>query len=328
MSRTNALINLSAFLRDIQKTPREIENYFSMNIQPFKTGKVREIYEAGENIILVASDRVSAFDVILPTPIPDKGKMLSTLSVFWFARTSHLIDNHLLLHRIADFPAPWNEIAAENDWDGRAMLCRRAEVLPIECVVRGYLAGSGWKQYQQTGGVCGVKLPPGLRESDQLPSPIWTPTTKAALGDHDMPISWEQTVEILGAARAQQAREASLQLYDWIAAFAAAKGLILADTKFELGIADGDLIVVDEMATPDSSRYWEAATYAPGRAQHSLDKQFVRDYLESLGWNKVAPAPALPAAVVEKTRAKYVEAYDRLTGNSWPDRDVRPRPLV
>ena len=296
-----------------------------MCIQPIKTGKVREIYDAGDNIILVATDRISAFDVILPTPIPDKGRILSTLSVFWFARTSHIIDNHLLLHRINDFPAPWADFGARNDWENRAMLCRRAEVLPVECVVRGYLSGSGWKQYQQTGEVCGVKLPPGLRESNKLPAPIFTPTTKADLGDHDAPISWQQTVEILGEARAKQVREASLELYDWIHDYAQTKGLILADTKFEMGIADGDLIVVDEMATPDSSRYWEAATYEAGRAQQSLDKQFVRDYLETLSWNKSAPGPNLPADVVNGTRAKYIEAYDRLTGLSWPDNDVRAR---
>ena len=296
-----------------------------MNIQPIKTGKVREIYDAGDNIILVATDRISAFDVILPTPVPEKGQILSTLSVFWFARTSHIIDNHLLLHRVADFPGAWREFGLANDWNQRAMLCRRAQVLPVECVVRGYLSGSGWKQYQQTGEVCGVKLPPGLRESDKLPAPIFTPTTKADLGAHDAPISWEQTIEILGRARATQVREASLELYDWISRFAQNKGLILADTKFEMGLADGDLIVVDEMATPDSSRYWEAATYQPGRAQASLDKQFVRDYLETLSWDKTAPGPALPAAVVEATRAKYVEAYDRLTGLSWPENDVRAR---
>lgn len=296
-----------------------------MNIQPFKSGKVRDIYDAGDNIILVASDRISAFDVVLPTPVPDKGKILSTLSVFWMARTSHLIDNHLLLHRTRDFPAPWNEFGAQNDWDGRAMLCRRAEVLPVECVVRGYLSGSGWTQYQGSGEVCGVKLPPGLRESEKLPSPIFTPTTKADLGGHDAPITWEETVAILGEARAKQVRDASLELYSWIADFAFGRGLILADTKFEMGLCDGDLIVVDEMATPDSSRYWDAQTYAPGRAQNSFDKQFVRDYLETLEWNKSAPGPELPPEVVAKSAAKYVEAYNRLTGLEWPDRDVRTR---
>ena len=294
--------------------------------QPQKTGKVRELYDAGDPIILVASDRISAFDVILPTPIPDKGKILSTLSVFWFARTSHIVDNHLLLHRVADFPAPWNEFGLQNDWDGRALLCRRAQVLPVESVVRGYLAGSGWKQYQRTGEICGVKLPPGLRESDKLPQPIWTPTTKAELGEHDAPISPTQAAELLGEEQANAMRDYSIELYAWISNYAAGKGLILADTKFEFGIADGDLIVVDEMATPDSSRYWDAQTYAPGQGQASLDKQFVRDYLETLAWDKTAPGPQLPENVVTGTRAKYVEAYDRLTGLDWPDRDVRARP--
>ncbi|HEX8464017.1 MAG TPA: phosphoribosylaminoimidazolesuccinocarboxamide synthase [Abditibacterium sp.] len=294
-------------------------------MQPIKSGKVREIYDAGDNIILVASDRISAFDVVLPTPIPDKGKILSTLSVFWFARTSHIIDNHLLLHRAPDFPAPWADFGAQNDWDGRALLCRKAEVLPIECVVRGYLSGSGWKQYQESGEVCGIKLPPNLRECDKLPSPIFTPTTKAEIGDHDAPITWQETVEILGETRAVQVRDASLELYDWIANFALQRGLILADTKFEMGLCDGDLVVVDEMGTPDSSRFWDAQTYEPGRAQNSFDKQFVRDYLETLSWNKSAPGPELPPEVVEKSAAKYVEAFNRLTGLSWPDRDVRAR---
>ncbi len=296
-----------------------------MLISPQKSGKVRDIYDAGENIILVASDRLSAFDIVLPTPVPDKGKILSTLSVFWFARTSHLIDNHLLLHRVRDFPSPWAEYGAQNDWDGRALLCRRAEVLPVECVVRGYLSGSGWAQYQRNGEVCGVKLPAGLRESEKLPSPIFTPTTKAAIGDHDLPISWGETVEILGESRAKQVRAASIELYEWIAAFSLERGLILADTKFEMGICDGDLIVVDEMATPDSSRFWDAQSYGPGRAQNSFDKQFVRDYLETLSWDKRAPGPTLPRDVVAKSAEKYVEAYGRLTGLEWPDRDVRTR---
>lgn len=296
-----------------------------MNFQPLKSGKVRDIYDAGDNLILVASDRISAFDVVLPTPIPDKGKILSTLSVFWFARTSHILDNHLLLHRTHDFPSPWREFGAQNDWDGRALLCRRAEVLPVECVVRGYLSGSGWAQYQRNGEVCGVKLPPGLRESDRLTSPIFTPTTKAEIGDHDLPISWAETVAILGEDRAIQVRDASLELYQWIADFSLQKGLILADTKFEMGLCDGDLIVVDEMATPDSSRFWDAQTYQPGRAQNSFDKQFVRDYLETLAWDKSAPGPELPPEVVEKSAAKYIEAYNRLTGLQWPDRDVRTR---
>ncbi|BCM89525.1 phosphoribosylaminoimidazole-succinocarboxamide synthase [Abditibacteriota bacterium] len=287
------------------------------------SGKVRELFDAGENLVLVASDRISAFDVVLPTPIPDKGKILSTLSVFWFARTSHIIDNHLLLHRVNDFPEPLREYGLEHDWDGRAMLCRKAQVLPVECVVRGYLSGSGWTQYQQSGEVCGVKLPAGLRESDKLPTPIFTPTTKAQIGSHDEAINWEQTVAILGQQKAEAVRDASIALYEWVAQYALERSLILADTKFEFGEADGDLIIVDEMATPDSSRFWDAAQYEPGRGQASFDKQFVRDYLQTLDWNKIAPGPQLPPDVVEKSRAKYVEAYDRLTGLNWPDHDVR-----
>ncbi len=294
------------------------------SMQPLSSGKVRELFDAGDNLVLVASDRVSAFDVVLPSPVPDKGRILSTLSVFWFARTSHIVDNHLLLHRVNDFPEPLRSFGLANDWDGRAMLCRKARVLPVECVVRGYLSGSGWTQYQQSGEVCGVSLPPNLRESDKLPAPIFTPTTKAPIGAHDEAITWEQTVAILGADKAYAVREASLALYEWVAAFASERGLILADTKFEFGEADGDLLVVDEMATPDSSRYWDAQTYEAGRAQASFDKQFVRDYLLTLPWDKSAPGPDLPPEVVGRTRAKYVEAYDRLTGLQWPDRDVRP----
>ncbi len=291
---------------------------------PLKSGKVREVYDAGENLIIVASDRISAFDCILPTEIEEKGKILSTLSVFWFARTGHLIDNHLLLHRVADFPAPWNEIGTQFDWEGRAQLVRKAEVLPVECVVRGYLSGSGWKSYQKSGEICGEKLPPGLGESDRLPAPIFTPTTKADAG-HDEPISWLQTVEILGEKRANQVREASLALYDFAANLAHEKGLILADTKFEFGVCDGNLILVDEMGTPDSSRFWDAKIYQAGRPQASFDKQFVRDYLETLNWDKMPPAPELPPGIVAKTREKYVEAYDRLTGLNWPENDVRAR---
>ncbi len=292
-------------------------------MNPIASGKVRELFDAGENLVLVASDRISAFDVVLPTPIPDKGKILSTLSVFWFARTSHIVDNHLLLHRVNDFPEPLREYGLEHDWDGRAMLCRKAKVLPVECVVRGYLSGSGWTQYQQSGEVCGVKLPRGLRESDKLPEPIFTPTTKAQIGSHDEAINWEQTVAILGQQKAEAVRDASLELYDWVANYALERGLILADTKFEFGEVDGDLIIVDEMATPDSSRFWDSSQYEPGRGQASFDKQFVRDYLLTLDWNKTAPGPELPLEVVEKTKAKYVEAYNRLTDLRWPDRDVR-----
>lgn len=288
------------------------------DLSPVRSGKVRDVYQAGENLVIVASDRISAFDCILPTPIPDKGKILNTLSVFWLARTSHLIDNHLLLHRAADFPAPFNIPELE----GRSMLVRRAEVVPIECVVRGYLAGSGWKDYQATGEVSGIQLPAGLRESEQLPEPIWTPSTKAESG-HDEPISFEQAAAICGEDTAHKLRDASLMLYDFAARHALARGLILADTKFEFGFANGELILVDEAFTPDSSRFWDVETYDVGRAQDSFDKQYVRDYLETLDWDKTPPAPALPPEVAQRTSEKYQQAYNRITGLTWPDTDVR-----
>ena len=298
-----------------------------MDIQPFKSGKVREIYDVSDdlNLIVVASDRISAFDCVLPTLIPDKGKILTTLSVFWFARTGHIADNHLLLHRVRDFPAPWNTAGAERDWEGRAMLVRRAEVLPVECVVRGYLAGSGWKEYQQSGSICGVALPSGLREGDRLPEPIFTPSTKAEVGAHDLPITFDEACAIAGEDAMMRARRDSLALYSWAHEYALQRDVIIADTKFEWGWADGDLIVVDEMLTPDSSRFWSAEEYQPGHSQPSFDKQFVRDYLETLTWDKQDPAPTLPSEIVAQTAAKYHEAYQRLTGLTWPENDVRAR---
>ena len=307
----------------IQRVPQPTSDSSTrfMNIQPFRSGKVREVYEAGDNLVIVSSDRISAFDCILPTLIPDKGRILNTLSIFWFARTSHIVDNHLLLHRANDFPSPFKEHAQE--LDGRSSLVRRAEVVPVECVVRGYLAGSGWIEYSKSGTVCGIELPTGLRESDRLPHPIFTPTTKADEG-HDEPITWQQTVDIVGQRRAEELRDNSLALYTWGADYARERGLILADTKFEFGVADNDLIVVDEIFTPDSSRFWDADDYVPGQSQNSFDKQFVRDYLNTLSWDKTPPAPSLPDEIVQKTKAKYEEAFNRLTGLTWPDRNVRP----
>jgi len=285
-------------------------------LKPLRSGKVREVYEAGENLVIVASDRISAFDCILPTPIPDKGKILSTLSVFWFVRTRHIIANHLLAHRVEEFPAPFNQRADE--LSGRSMLVRRAEVLPVECVVRGYLAGSGWKEYQQSQSICGVSLPAGLRESQRLPEPIFTPTTKAEAG-HDLPIDFDEVVRLVGAETAARVRESSLALYQFAAGYALERGVIMADTKFEFGIAQGELILIDEIFTPDSSRFWDVEKYEPGRSQDSFDKQFVRDYLESLDWDKTPPAPPLPNEITHRTAEKYREAYTRLTGLSWPD---------
>ena len=279
------------------------------DLKPAHSGKVRDIYEAGENLVIVASDRISAFDCILPTPIPEKGKILTQLSLFWFDKTAHLLPHHLISANVADYPAPFD--AFENELGGRSMLVKRAGVLPIECVVRGYLAGSGWKEYQQSQSVCGVTLPPGLRESDKLPHPIFTPTTKAQTG-HDLPITWDETVALVGENLATHARDASLALYSFAADYALQRGVIIADTKFELGLHDGALILVDEVLTPDSSRFWDAQSYAPGRPQNSFDKQFVRDYLETLDWDKSPPAPTLPPEIAARTADKYREALARL----------------
>jgi phosphoribosylaminoimidazole-succinocarboxamide synthase len=287
--------------------------------EPIRSGKVRDIYDADGNYIIVSSDRISAFDCVLPTPIPDKGKILSTLSVFWFARTGHIIDNHLILHRVADYPSPFNSLS---EWEGRSMLVRRAQVIPIECVVRGYLAGSGWQEYQQSQSVCGIPLPKNLRESDQLPFTIFTPTTKADVG-HDEPIDFDSVIRIVGLERAMQLRDVSLALYKFAADYACERGVIIADTKFEFGTIEDELVLVDEMCTPDSSRFWDLNKYSAGQAQSSFDKQFVRDYLSSLDWDKTPPAPGLPDEIIERTAAKYQEAYYRLTGRRWPDTDVR-----
>jgi phosphoribosylaminoimidazole-succinocarboxamide synthase len=262
------------------------------------SGKVRELYARDDGTLaLVASDRISTFDVVLPTPIPDKGRVLTGLSAFWFARTNDLVPNHLL--RLED--------------DGRTMICRRLEMLPIECVVRGYLAGSGWKDYRQTGAVCGHALPDGLEESARLPEPIFTPATKAAEG-HDENIDEEQALALCGEGRYRAAKEASLALYRFASDHAEARGIILADTKFELGIAeDGTVVLGDEALTPDSSRFWPLSEYAPGGPQPSFDKQFVRDWCEQTGWDKEPPGPELPDDVVAGTRARYVDAFERLT---------------
>ena len=276
------------------------------------SGKVRELFEVDGHLLLVASDRVSAFDVILPTPIPDKGAILTKISRFWFGRLSHVMPSHLVTMDVEEFPEALT--AHADELRGRAMLCRRAEMLPIECVARGYLAGSGWKEYVASGRVCGIPLPRGLRESDRLPEPIFTPATKAAVGDHDENITFDQAVGILGADVAERVRELTLSLYREAHAHAAERGIILADTKFEFGWIDGELTLCDEALTPDSSRYWPADDYEPGRGQRSFDKQIVRDWLEQSGWDKTPPGPELPGDVVARTRARYIEVYERLTG--------------
>ncbi|MGQ9897525.1 MAG: phosphoribosylaminoimidazolesuccinocarboxamide synthase [Acidobacteriota bacterium] len=285
------------------------------NVLPFprfRLGKVREVYDFGETLLIVATDRISAFDCVLPTPIPDKGHILTALSAFWFNRLSCLVPHHLLSCAPEDFPVavqPYRDQLA-----GRTMLVRKTTPLPVECVARGYLAGSGWKDYQRTGYVCGHALPPGLREADPLPEPLFTPATKAATG-HDQNISLAQMADQIGQELTNRLAELTLALYTAAAAYAYSCGLILCDTKFEFGIdADGQLIWIDEALTPDSSRYWEAATYVPGHSPASFDKQFVRDYLETLNWNKQPPAPPLPDDIIEATRQRYWEAYRRLVG--------------
>lgn len=280
-----------------------------------RQGKVRDIYDYPEGLLIVASDRISAFDVIMPNGIPGKGKVLCGLSVFWFALTHDLVPNHLLSADVKDFPTavqPQADILA-----GRSMWCKKAQVVPIECVVRGYLAGSGWKSYQKSGEVCGHKLPDGLVESSQLPEPIFTPTTKEESG-HDMPVTMDEVRDSIGADLANQLMETSLSVYSFARDYAAQRGFILCDTKFEFGLIDGQLTLVDEILTPDSSRYWDASKYAPGRPQESFDKQYVRDYLETLDWNKEPPGPELPGEVVAETRRIYQEAYRRITGMEPP----------
>ena len=274
-------------------------------------GKVRDIYEVGDDLLIVATDRLSAFDVVLPTPIPDKGRVLTQLSLFWFEQLAGIVPHHVITaSNFGGVLAPYADVL-----DGRAMLVRRTEPLPVECVVRGYIVGSGWKDYQKTGAICGIPLPAGLRESDKLPQPIFTPSTKATTG-HDENISFDQTVERIGRPLAEKIRDISIELYSRASQYAAARGIIIADTKFEFGLVNGELIWIDEALTPDSSRFWPASQYQPGVAQQSFDKQYVRDYLERIGWNKQPPGPALPPDVVAATREKYREAYQRITGHA------------
>jgi phosphoribosylaminoimidazole-succinocarboxamide synthase len=275
-------------------------------------GKVRDIYDVDGKLLLVASDRLSAFDVVMPDGIPGKGKVLTQISAFWFGMLSGILPNHMISIDVDTFPPAAHEHA--DTLRGRAMLCRKAKPFPVECVVRGYLSGSGWAEYKENGEVCGIRLPKGLRESDRLPAPIFTPATKEEKGKHDENISFDRMVALVGAETAEKVRSIAVGLYEKAAAYALSKGIIIADTKFELGTADGELILIDEALTPDSSRFWPVAGYQPGGPQKSFDKQFVRDYLLTLPWNKTAPGPRLPADVVEKTALKYREALVILTG--------------
>ena len=282
-------------------------------LSPSARGKVRDIYDLGDKLLIVATDRISAFDVILPTPIPDKGRVLTQLSLFWFDLLKDVIPNHVI--SATEFPARFDKF--KNELSGRSMLVRKTQPLPIECVVRGYLSGSGWKDYRTTGKICGIALPTGLFESDRLPDPIFTPATKAVSG-HDENIPFEQAEKMVGKDLAERVRAVSLELYRRASVHAEPRGIIVADTKFEFGLLNDELIWIDEALTPDSSRFWPAAHYSPGGLQASFDKQFVRDYLERMRWPKTPPAPELPPEVVDATREKYREAYRILTSREVP----------
>ena len=276
-------------------------------------GKVRDIYDLGKHLLIIATDRISAFDVVLPNGIPHKGRVLSQISAYWFKILEDMISHHLVTTRLEGFPGIPKAIGEE--LRGRAMVVKKAKSLPVECIVRGYLSGSGWNEYQEKGSVSGISLPSGLKESEKLPAPLFTPSTKAEVGVHDENIDFATAARTLGKKLAEEVRSASLQIYQKAAAMAEKKGILIADTKFEFGVEEGGkLILIDEALTPDSSRFWPAEDYAPGRAQKSFDKQFVRDYLLSIRWDKKPPAPHLPEEVIQKTSEKYIEAFERLTG--------------
>lgn len=277
-------------------------------------GKVRDMYDLGNAYLMVATDRMSAFDVVLPDPIPDKGIVLTQISLFWFDVMASLVQNHVITANVNHFPDACRPY--QDDLQDRSILIKKTKPLPVECVVRGYITGSGWKSYQQNGAVCGIELPQGLVESDQLPEPIFTPSTKEEQGKHDVNIAFDEMVRLVGASVAEQARDLSLAIYKKGARIAAEKGILIADTKFEFGVVDDQLILIDEVLTPDSSRFWPKATYKPGGSQKSFDKQYLRDYLLTLDWDKTAPGPKLPQVVIDNTRAKYVEALTCLSGNN------------
>jgi phosphoribosylaminoimidazole-succinocarboxamide synthase len=276
-----------------------------------KRGKVRDVYEVADKLLIVATDRVSAFDVIMADPIPGKGRILTAISTYWFHAMEQVIPNHLISTRVQDYPPPCNKYAAA--LEGRSMLVSKADTVPIECVARGYLAGSGWQEYQEKGEVCGIRLPDGLVESARLPQPIFTPATKEEVGSHDINITFAQMAERIGKKQAERLRDVTLAIYERARGIAEAKGIIIADTKLEFGMRAGELILIDELLTPDSSRFWPASSYRPGGPQQSFDKQFLRDYLLTLAWDKTPPPPPLPEEIVTKTRQRYEEALRRLT---------------
>jgi len=295
------------------KTPVSETDFQDLNL--IKRGKVRDIYDLGENLLMVATDRISAFDVVMPDPVPDKGVILTQISLYWFEIMKPIIENHVVSANVNDYPAvcrPYSETL-----HGRSMLVKKTEPLSIECVVRGYISGSGWKSYQQTGSVCGIDLPEALRESDKLPEPIFTPSTKEELGAHDINIDFAEAEKRIGKDLASKAKDLSLAIYKKGSEMAAEKEIIIADTKFEFGLLGDKLILIDEVLTPDSSRFWPKDTYQPGGSQQSFDKQYVRDHLLSVKWNKQPPAPSLPEDIIRNTRKKYLEALNQLTGDSY-----------
>lgn len=285
----------------------------SLNLM--QRGKVRDMYDLKDAYLMVATDRMSAFDVVLPDPIPDKGIVLTQISLFWFDIMASLVDNHVITADVNQYPESCQ--AYQADLQNRSILIKKTQPLPVECVVRGYIVGSGWKSYRHNGSVCGIQLPKGLVESDQLPEPIFTPSTKEEQGRHDINIDFDEMVRLVGAPVAEQARDLSLAIYRKGAQIAAEKGILIADTKFEFGLLDGKLILIDEVLTPDSSRFWPKSTYTPGGSQKSFDKQYLRDYLSTLDWDKTAPGPTLPQVVIDNTRAKYVEALTLLSGDNY-----------
>lgn len=280
-----------------------------------KKGKVRDVYDMDESLLMIATDRISAFDVVMPNPIPGKGKVLNLISLFWFGVMKSVTDNHIISSNVEEFPAacqPYADILRD-----RSVLVKKAEPLPVECIVRGYVSGSGWNSYKESQSICGISLPSGLKESDQLPEPIFTPSTKAELGEHDVNIDFDKAKNLIGKDTAERVRDLSLMIYQKGASLAAERGIIIADTKFEFGICDGNIILIDEVLTPDSSRFWPKDSYKPGGAQKSFDKQYLRDYLLSLDWNKKAPGPSLPDEVIVNTKKKYTEALKLLTAQDY-----------
>jgi phosphoribosylaminoimidazole-succinocarboxamide synthase len=295
------------------RTPVSETNFEDLNL--LKRGKVRDMYDLGENLLMVATDRISAFDVVMPDPIPDKGIILTQISLYWFEIMKPIIESHVISADVHEYPSvcrPYAEMLR-----GRSMLVKKTEPLPIECVVRGYISGSGWKSYQESNSVCGIPLAPGLQESDRLPEPLFTPSTKEELGAHDINIDFEETVKRIGKERASQVRDLSLAIYKRGAEMADKKNIIIADTKFEFGLVGDDLILIDEILTPDSSRFWPKQTYQPGGAQQSFDKQYVRDHLISINYNRQPPGPKLPVDIIRNTRKKYLEALIQLSGDSY-----------